>query len=100
MNDNDSGVVSAALLSGLEMYNTNEEMVKKWGPEVGEKLKSSDKYVQYHALTLIGDIKKKDSKYLKKTLLGMIKEQPSGLAGIQHLRMINSIMGESDFDSP
>lgn len=35
MNDSDPGVVSAALLSGLEMYSTNEEMVKKWGAEVG-----------------------------------------------------------------
>lgn len=54
MNDSDPGVVSAALLSGLQMYQTNEDVVRKWGAEVTEKLKNKDKYVQYHALALIG----------------------------------------------
>jgi hypothetical protein len=35
MNDSDSGVVSGALLAGLQLYNSNEEVVKKWGAEVG-----------------------------------------------------------------
>lgn len=99
MNDSDPGVVSAALLSGLQMYNSNEEMVRKWGVEVGEKVKSSDGCVQYLALTLLGDIKKKDTKFLKKTLESIIKEQPRGLAGIQHLRMLNILVEDSDFDS-
>lgn len=73
MNDNDPGVISAALLAGLQLYNTNEEIVKKWGAEVGEKLKSKDKYVQYHSLALIGEIKRKDTKFLKKTIQSMIK---------------------------
>lgn len=73
MNDSDPGVVSAALLSGLQMYKTNEEVVRKWGAEVTEKLKHKDKYVQYHSLALIGDIKHKDTKFLKKTLEAMIK---------------------------
>lgn len=73
MNDSDPGVVSAALLSGLQMYKTNEEVVRKWGAQVTEKLKSKDKYVQYHSLALIGDIKHKDTKFLKKTLEAMIK---------------------------
>jgi vacuolar-type H+-ATPase subunit E/Vma4 len=54
MNDSDSGVVSAALLAGLQLYNSNEEVVQKWGAEVAEKLKNSDQYVQYHALALLG----------------------------------------------
>lgn len=29
--DPDAGVSSAALLSGLQMFRTNEELVKKWG---------------------------------------------------------------------
>ena len=56
--------------------------------------------VQYHALTLLGDIKKKDIKYLRKTLSSMTKDNLSGLAAIQHLRMINLVMVDSDFDSP
>lgn len=54
MNDSDPGVVSAALLSGLQLYGTNEEVVRKWAVEVGDRLKSKDVYVQYHALALIG----------------------------------------------
>lgn len=73
MNDSDAGVVSAALLAGLQLYNTNEDVVRKWGTEVGQKLKNKDKYVQYHALALIGEIKRKDTKFLKKTLQSMIK---------------------------
>ncbi len=54
MNDNDPGVVSSALLSGLQMYRTNQDVVRKWGAQVTQKLKNKDKYVQYHALALIG----------------------------------------------
>lgn len=30
----------------------------------------------------------------------MIKEMPSGLAGIQHLRMLNLTMRDYEYDSP
>jgi hypothetical protein len=35
MNGSDPGVTSSALLAGLQLYHTNEEVVKKWGAEVG-----------------------------------------------------------------
>lgn len=73
MNDSDSGVISAALLAGLQLYSSNEQVVKKWGAEVGQKLKNPDQYVQYHALALIGEIKHKDEQYLKKTIQSLIK---------------------------
>lgn len=87
MNDKDPGVASGALLASLSLYTTNEDIVKKWAPEVGEKLKSKDKTVLYHALALIGEIKKKDTKYLRKTVEQLAKEALQGLAGVQHLRM-------------
>lgn len=31
MNDSDPGVVSSALLAGLQLYNSNEDVVRKWG---------------------------------------------------------------------
>lgn len=31
MNDSDPGVVSASLLAGLQLLNTNEDVVRKWG---------------------------------------------------------------------
>jgi hypothetical protein len=32
--DPDVGVSSSALLSGVQMFQTNEELVKKWGSEI------------------------------------------------------------------
>jgi hypothetical protein len=100
MNDSDSGVVSAALLAGLQLYSSNEEVVQKWGAEVGEKLKNSDLYVQYHALALIGEIKHKDEQYLKKTVQALAKAAPGGLVGVQHLRMYRLLMERVEFNSP
>ena len=54
LNDKDESVVSGALISGLKMFEANEEMIRKWGTEIVEKLNSKDEYVQYHALILIG----------------------------------------------
>ena len=36
--DPDQGVCSSALLSGIQIYQTNEELVKKWGSEILEKI--------------------------------------------------------------
>lgn len=54
VNDTDQSVASGALLAGLQMFYSNEEMIRKWGTEIVEKLNSKDEYVQYHALLLIG----------------------------------------------
>ncbi len=54
MNDSDPGVVSAALLAGLQIYRINQDVVRKWGTEVIQKLKNKNKYLKYHALALIG----------------------------------------------
>lgn len=35
MNDSDAGVSSASLLASLSLYQTNDEIVKKWAAEVG-----------------------------------------------------------------
>jgi coatomer subunit gamma len=71
--DPDVGVSSAALLSGLQMFQTNEELVKKWGTEIHEKLNSKDPYVQCHALMLLGDTKRKDFNSYKKVLFSLMK---------------------------
>jgi hypothetical protein len=51
-------------------------------------------------LTLIGEIKHKDDQYLKKTIQSLIPETPSGLLGIQHLRMYRILMSKAEFNSP
>ena len=98
--DPDVGVSSAALLSGLQMFQTNEELVKKWGTEITEKLNSKDPYVQCHALMLLGDTKRKDINSYKKVLFSLMKQDMSGLAAVQYLRMLAEISKNLDHDSP
>ena len=79
---------SAALLAGLQLYRSNEDLVKKWGSEISEKLSSKDPFVQSHALMLLGDTKRKDPQAYRKTLFGLVRSGFSGLAGVQLLRML------------
>lgn len=53
--DPDKGVASAALLSGIQMFNKNEELIKKW-TGVLEKItgKDADEYCIYQGLILLG----------------------------------------------
>jgi coatomer protein complex subunit gamma len=88
VNDADPSVASGALLAGLQMFYSNEEMIRKWGTEIVDKLNSRDEYVQYHALLMIGETKKKDMASLKKTLFSLIKQDLKGVAAVQHLRMM------------
>jgi coatomer subunit gamma len=97
--DPDVGVSSAALLSGIQMFQTNEELVKKWGTEINEKLNSKDPYVQCHALMLIGDIKQKDTNSYKKILLSLMKQNLTGLAAVQYLRMMRELSKTLEVDS-
>lgn len=100
INDPDSSVSSAALLAGIQINNTNEDMVRKWGPEVTEKLTDKDSFVQYHSLALIGEIKKKDKNFLRKSMLSLLKNPPTDVALIQHLRMLNTLIEDAEYDSP
>lgn len=47
----------------------------------------------------MGEIKKKDSNFLKKSLFSLIKNAPVGIAVIQHLRMLNNLVSNSDYQS-
>jgi hypothetical protein len=87
--DPDVSVSSAALLSGIQMFQTNEELVKKWGTEVMEKLTSKDQYVQASALMLVGDMKRKDANSYKKILFSLMKQNMNGIAAVQYLRMLS-----------
>jgi coatomer protein complex subunit gamma len=93
-------VSSAALLSGLQMFQTNEELVKKWGTEINEKLNSKDPFVQCHALMLVGDTKKKDVNSYKKILFSLMKQNLTGLAAVQYLRMMRELTKTLEIDSP
>lgn len=81
------------------MFHTNEELVKKWGTEIAEKLNSKDPYVQCHALMLLGDTKKKDPNSYKKTLFSLMKQSMSGIAAVQYLRMLREVAKNLECDS-
>jgi hypothetical protein len=63
-------------------------MVRKWGAEITDKVLSKDPYVQYQALVLSGDTKRKDINSLKKFLFSLMKNNLSGIAAVQLLRML------------
>lgn len=62
-------------------------------------MKTNDSDVQYHSLALLGEIKRRDSNFLKKSLLAFIKSNPTNLAAIQHLRMLNELLRNVDYQS-
>ena len=97
--DPEVGVSSAALLAGMQMFQSNEELVKKWGGEISEKLSCRDPFVQCHALMLIGDIKRKDTNSYKKILLSLMKQNLTGLAAVQYLRMMRELTKTLEVDS-
>lgn len=82
------------------MFQTNEELVKKWGTEVMEKLTSKDQYVQASALMLVGDIKRKDANSYKKILFSLMKQSMNGIAAVQYLRMLSEISKDLECDAP
>ena len=53
-------VASAALVSTLRMYNMNPDVVKRWINEAQEALNSDNVMIQFHALGLLYQIKKRD----------------------------------------
>ena len=81
------------------MFKTNEELVKKWGSEIMQKLNSKDQFVQCHALMLIGDMKRKDINSYKKILFSMMKQNMLGIAAVQYLRMLREIAKDIEFES-
>ena len=58
--DRNAFVASAALTSGLNLFATCPEIVRRWVNEVQEAVSSSSDMVQFHALSLLYSIKAHD----------------------------------------
>ena len=58
--DKNAFVASSALMSGLRLFLTCPEVVRRWINEVQESVNSSSDMVQYHALSLLYKIKQHD----------------------------------------
>lgn len=58
--DRNAFVASSALMSGIRLFKTCPEVVRRWINEVQEAVNSSSDMVQYHALSLLYKIKQHD----------------------------------------
>lgn len=58
--DRNAFVASSALMSGIRLFATCPEVVRRWINEVQEAVNSSSDMVQYHALSLLYKIKQHD----------------------------------------
>ncbi len=56
--------------------------------------------MQYHALMLVGDIKRKDVNAYRKILFSLMKQSIVGIAAVQYLRMLREATHDLDCGSP
>lgn len=93
--DKNNNVVSAAIVTGIHLSHTQPEMVKRWGTEVNEALKTRGNRVQYHALALLHKLRKND----RLSVLKLVQQAQSGpirspLALCLLIRMCTEFMQE------
>lgn len=71
--DRNSFVASSALISGLRLFNTCPDVVRRWINEVQESVNSSSDMVQYHSLSLLYKIKQHDRLAISKIVQQLSK---------------------------
>eukprot|EP00127_Corallochytrium_limacisporum_P001890 Clim_evm45s88 gene=Clim_evmTU45s88 len=71
--DRDPHVSTAALASATTLHKGNPEVVKRWVNEVQEACNSKDPMVQYHALSLMYQIKQRDRLAVAKLVTSMMR---------------------------
>eukprot|EP00020_Sapocribrum_chincoteaguense_P002773 CAMPEP_0170750244 /NCGR_PEP_ID=MMETSP0437-20130122/10824_1 /TAXON_ID=0 /ORGANISM="Sexangularia sp." /LENGTH=919 /DNA_ID=CAMNT_0011089219 /DNA_START=57 /DNA_END=2816 /DNA_ORIENTATION=+ len=75
--DKEPYVQSAALIAGVHLNHVAPEIVKRWVNEVQQALSSRSPMVQYHALGLLHEIKKRDRLALTKLASSLTKSSSS-----------------------
>lgn len=103
--DKNAMVSSSALVAGAHLIGASPDVVRRWVNEVQEALHSSSDMVQFHALSLLYEIKQHDrlaiSKLVAQLTRGTISSSP--LATCLLIRYIATIVcdsGESPLASP
>jgi coatomer protein complex subunit gamma len=93
--DKNAFVASSALMSGLRLFSSCPEVVRRWVNEVQEAVGSSSDMVQYHALSLVFKIKQHDrlavSKIVQQLSKGSLR---SPLATCLLIRYTSSMLHE------
>jgi coatomer protein complex subunit gamma len=93
--DRNAFVASSALMSGLRLFVTCPEIVRRWINEVQEAVNSSSDMVQYHALSLLYKIKQHDRLAVSKIVQQMSKGSlRSPLATCLLIRYTSSLLHE------
>mmetsp|Transcript_16869 Transcript_16869/g.25392 ORF Transcript_16869/g.25392 Transcript_16869/m.25392 type:complete len:953 (+) Transcript_16869:1-2859(+) len=71
--DRNAFVASSALMAGLQLFRTCPDVVRRWINEVQEAVTSVNDMVQYHALSLLYNIKQHDRLAVSKTVQQLSK---------------------------
>eukprot|EP00614_Pseudopedinella_elastica_P025042 CAMPEP_0172623630 /NCGR_PEP_ID=MMETSP1068-20121228/130491_1 /TAXON_ID=35684 /ORGANISM="Pseudopedinella elastica, Strain CCMP716" /LENGTH=948 /DNA_ID=CAMNT_0013432273 /DNA_START=44 /DNA_END=2890 /DNA_ORIENTATION=- len=93
--DKNTLVASAALVSGTHLMRVGPEVVRRWTNEVQEAVQSSSDMVQYHALSLLYEIKKNDKLAVTKIVTQLTRTSMSSPLGVCLLiRYIGKILDD------
>lgn len=88
-------IVSSALVSGLLLFRTSPEVIKRWVNDVQEALTNKSRMVQYHALNLLYKIKQQDRLAVSKVVTSLSRKVPKGpLAQCLLLRQIAALLSQ------
>mmetsp|Transcript_9822 Transcript_9822/g.22413 ORF Transcript_9822/g.22413 Transcript_9822/m.22413 type:complete len:891 (-) Transcript_9822:151-2823(-) len=91
-------VASAALVAGMKLMKSNPDVVKRWVNEINQAANDkSSQMVQYHALSLLYNIKKTDRLAVSKLVAQLSKTQlKSPLAQCLLIRYTVTVMTEGN----
>ncbi|KAF5443962.1 hypothetical protein F2P56_036475 [Juglans regia] len=94
--DKNPVVASAALVSGIHLFQTTPEIVKRWSNEVQEAIQSRAALVQFHALALLHQIRQNDRLAVSKLVNSLTKSTVrSPLAQCLLIRYTSQVIRES-----
>lgn len=98
--DKNPVVASAALVSGIHLFQANPEIVKRWSNEVQEAVQSRAALVQFHGLALLHQIRQNDrlavSKLVSSLTRGSVR---SPLAQCLLIRYTSQVIRESSMNT-
>ena len=80
--DKNTMVASSALVSGCRLFKTAPDVVRRWVNEVQEAVQSNNDMVQFHALSLLYEIKKNDRLAISKMVSQLTRSSMSSPLGV------------------
>jgi coatomer protein complex subunit gamma len=94
--DKNSVVSSAALVSGIHLLKINADIVRRWSNEIQEAINSSHPMVQFHALSLLHQIRQSDRLAVSKLVTQLTKSNiRSPLAQCSIIRYVSQVISQT-----